>query len=368
MNQAKLKRLLNQDEGFKLDFKQKLCIAYESEKKELAKDVIAIANTEGGRGYIVFGIEDKTKHIIGIEPLPEDIEERLQHIIARRSMPPVPIALHQLVVNCKRVAVLTIFKSRQIPHQMLQNGAFYIRRGSTTDTATRHELAKMLQYAGMLVFEMVPCHHGTLEDLDFEQIKKVFKTQDYEVCLNLLMALGVIIFKQHDKSYRPTYGGLLIFGKRPQKELPQATLEIRYKGTIHLIEGNISCMLETFEEWVVQQGAKDYPIEALKEVVANALIHRDYWHTNYYTNVTLEDHKIEVSNPYCYGFAQVKNNAMRNNGWLYSRLLLVETQENKKHFGIGLEKARYLLKDHGILSVHVDETLGLFTVTLPGLK
>ena len=41
-------------------------ILIESGKKELAKDICAIANSRGGRGYIVIGVEDKTKRIIGI--------------------------------------------------------------------------------------------------------------------------------------------------------------------------------------------------------------------------------------------------------------------------------------------------------------
>ena len=61
MDSSKLKQLLKQEEGPKLDFKASLCLSTESEKKELTKDVIAMANSKGGRGYIVFGIEDKTK-------------------------------------------------------------------------------------------------------------------------------------------------------------------------------------------------------------------------------------------------------------------------------------------------------------------
>ena len=53
--------LLKREEGTKLDFKVKMDIVIESGKKELAKDICAIANSHGGRGYIVIGVEDKTK-------------------------------------------------------------------------------------------------------------------------------------------------------------------------------------------------------------------------------------------------------------------------------------------------------------------
>ena len=68
MDVHKLKQLLSQEENEKLDFKAELHLSTESERKELVKDVTAIANSRGGRGHIIFGVEDKTKRILGINP------------------------------------------------------------------------------------------------------------------------------------------------------------------------------------------------------------------------------------------------------------------------------------------------------------
>jgi len=66
MDCHKLRRLLKKEEGPKLDFKAEYDLSTESGKKELTKDVIAIANSRGGRGYIILGIEDKTKRVLGM--------------------------------------------------------------------------------------------------------------------------------------------------------------------------------------------------------------------------------------------------------------------------------------------------------------
>ncbi|WHE06136.1 ATP-binding protein [Thermoanaerobacterium thermosaccharolyticum] len=58
MDKKKLKLLVNRDEGHKLDFKLKIDLDLESGRKELAKDVCAIANSRGGRGHIIIGVED----------------------------------------------------------------------------------------------------------------------------------------------------------------------------------------------------------------------------------------------------------------------------------------------------------------------
>lgn len=66
MDADRIKQFLRREEGPKLDFKQILRLNTESEKKEITKDVIAVANSRGGRGYILYGVEDKTKRIINM--------------------------------------------------------------------------------------------------------------------------------------------------------------------------------------------------------------------------------------------------------------------------------------------------------------
>ena len=152
MDIQRLKQLLSREENEKMDFKAQLKLTTEGEKKELVKDVTAIANSRGGRGYIIFGVEDKTKRIIGIDA-GNSLEERIQQIIYHRTDPPVPVSLDLVKIKNKTVAVLTIFKSKHAPHQMLQTGAFYVRRGSTTDFSRRAELASMMQENGLMILK-----------------------------------------------------------------------------------------------------------------------------------------------------------------------------------------------------------------------
>ncbi len=95
----------------------------ESGKKELAKDVIAIANSQGGRGHLIVGVEDKTKRIVGI--IPSDYnEERIQQIVGNRCDPPLNLRVEYVEMNDKIVLVVTVFRSYKKPHQMRQTGAF----------------------------------------------------------------------------------------------------------------------------------------------------------------------------------------------------------------------------------------------------
>ncbi|WP_054738707.1 AlbA family DNA-binding domain-containing protein [Cellulosilyticum ruminicola] len=104
MNINKVRHLVTQDESLKLDFKLKLSIELDSEKKELVKDIIAMVNTHGGRRYIIFDVRE----IVGIEDLSENIEERIQQIIANRSMPPVTIAFDVISYEGKKLGIITV--------------------------------------------------------------------------------------------------------------------------------------------------------------------------------------------------------------------------------------------------------------------
>jgi len=61
-----LKELLNiHGEGDNLDFKQTFSLSSQRERAEIVRDILALANTEGG-GHIVFGVVDKSFEPIGL--------------------------------------------------------------------------------------------------------------------------------------------------------------------------------------------------------------------------------------------------------------------------------------------------------------
>ena len=110
MTIQKLEELLSLGEGEKLDYKLEFNLDTETKKKEFVKDISAIANTKGGRGYLIFGVEDKTRKVIGINGK-HPSEESIFQIISTRCDPPVPVRYEEILYKDKLLIVLTIFKS-----------------------------------------------------------------------------------------------------------------------------------------------------------------------------------------------------------------------------------------------------------------
>jgi predicted HTH transcriptional regulator len=373
MDAGRIKQLLRREEGPKLDFKQILHLNTESEKKEITKDVIAIANSRGGRGYILFGVEDKTKRVIGVDPGCFS-EEQIQQIIYNRSDPPVPVRVDFVEYEGAMLAVITVFKSRHRPHQMLQTGAFYIRRGSTTDIARRSEIAGMMQENGLKSYETVPLARATMDDLDKNLLLDYLKNLQVESenpDLILMEALGFIA-ETDNGLYNPTIGAMLLFGKNPSIFLPHCYIKIVCRDKVSHITGNIFEMIKKSSACISEiVNDSRYPFEAFEEALANAILHRDYLDIGRGIYVEVKDYYIEISNPGALiaGNSVMKymrdKNPARRNPWLYQRLL---TLEQKKHFldaGTGMSRMKKAFAGRGNVKFINIGSRNLFKVILP---
>lgn len=382
MNLQKLKILIKQKEGMKLDFKESLHLQTQTEKKEFAKDVIAIANSIGGRGYLIIGVKDKEKKIKGIEP--EELqEERLQQIISHRCDPPVNIRVECIKYNDKYIGIITIFKSDQRPHQMRQTGAFYIRRGSTTDIARRFEIARMFQEVGLISNELIPLYNLDISVLNKELINEYLKKMgilpNEKIRMNIWNNLGIIHFDSEKNRYCPTIGGLLLFCNTPQRYLTYVSVKIitfkNDKKIMHVIEGNMIEMLNRCQAFIREYLKNiDYPKDAIFECIANAVAHRDYMDISRDIVVLLGNHKVEISNPGTLPKGSNihtimrENNPTRRNNWLYNRLLLIDDTNQFLRTGIGLQKINKLFEGIGNVKFLNIEKRNLFKVVMPGLK
>ena len=171
MDVEKIKYLLTQNEGPKLDFKEDFNMDLHNKRSELSKDVIALANSQGGRGYLIYGIQDKTKVIKGVNK-EKFGEERIQQLISLTIDPPVNIRIEYFVIEEKDIVTITVFKSHNKPHQSRQTGAFYIRRGSTTDTARIDEIALLFQESNLIGNDKFPLYNLNVNVLNFDLINR----------------------------------------------------------------------------------------------------------------------------------------------------------------------------------------------------
>ncbi len=382
MDNAKLLRLIESDEGPKLDFKMYLDIGTESTKKELTKDVIAIANSYGGRGHLVLGVADKTKQIVGIDPA-EYSEERIQQIILNRCDPPVSVRVEYFEIDAQTLCVITIFRSHNRPHQMRQTGAFYIRRGSTTDYARRDEIAAMLQHNSLMYDELMPIYRAKIEHLDLDKLNRYISqttAEDYRAGHEeILCDAGLLYRDKEDGNYYATLGGLLLFGKAPQQILPHTAIVINYYDKAdqlaeQFIGGTIIEMLDRAIDFIGRHLSSGYPLAAIEEALVNALVHRDYFDVSRQIMVAIREKTIEIISPGALFDIAPTNNALRQsapkrrNNWLFHQLIILDQKRRFAHYSRGTAKIKELVSPLGKVRFVNMRKRNLFKVVLPNIE
>lgn len=360
MDVKKLKKLLKNEESIKQDYKLKLDFSTESAKKEFAKDISAIANSRGGRGYLIIGVEDKTKKIVGIEQR-DFSEEQIQQVISSRIDPPIPVSFDLINYESKKIGVITIYQSEQKPYQFRENGAFYIRRGSTTDTMRKQEIISSMQDNLSLDTELCPIIRSSINDLDMEIVKRYFNRHNVDINddnIEMLMSsAGIITRENQEKEFKCTMGGLLVFSRINFLHLPHNIVRLVNKvnsnyDEISFIQGDLLSILNQCEDKLNAILLKNYPKDAVFEGIKNAVIYRDYTTYNKEIEVIIDYKNITIISPGILlknSKAPLMNshNYIKRNMWIYEKLKTLDSKNRFNKNGRGFTRMRKAFVNHG---------------------
>lgn len=380
MDSKKLLSLIKREEGTKLDFKLRLELYYETGKKELTKDICAIANSSGGRGYIVVGIEDKSKKIIGLQEDDMFKEEQIQQIVTTRCEPPIPIEVDFVEIKNKKVGVISIYDGGQRPYQVRDNGAFYIRRGSTTDVMRKQELIALFEENLSLTIETCPLIKSNIDMLNIDLVNKYFNKKGIELTeenRNFLLISAGIAFQQKEGSpLKCTYGGLLVFSDKNYIYIPNNMIKIINKlndvsGELHIIQGNLLSMIDKAEEKIREILPKGYPIQAVIEAIKNAVLYREYFDLNKIIEITIDKNNVIISSPGEFIGENTKGqriNYNKRNIWLYEKLISLDEKRRFLNSGRGFVIIKNAFKGKGKVRFISASAEHCFKVILPGIS
>lgn len=378
MDYRKLKNLLKKEEGTKLDFKRKIDIYTDSGKKELAKDVCAIANSRGGRGYIVIGVEDKSKEVLGVEE-PNLTEEHIQQIVSSRCVPPIPVAYDLVKYEEKLLGVITIFAGNQKPYQIRDNGAFYIRRGSTTDTMKKEEVINYLSENLSFNIELSPIVNTGIKSLDNKLIDKYFLSKGIvtndENRLEFMDSASITYVDKDSGTRMVTLGGLLVFSRVNSLYIPHNMIKIinkldKLNGEIKIIQGDLLTLLDETEKYLKEVLAEKYPVYSICEAVNNAVLYRDYSLYGKIIEIILNESSIIVSSPGAMIISSndKNRNYVKKNMWIYEKLIALDDKKRYLKVSPGFIIMKRAFKNIGRIQFINSVEENNFKIIFPGIK
>ena len=315
--------------------------------KKCYDTISAFANKYGG--IIIFGINEHNNFIEQDVYDANDLQKQIT-ALCTNSMEPIirPEFLHVTYNYRKLLAV----KINEIPQNQkpcyyknagIRKGS-YIRIGDSDEPMTEYEIYCLQSYKDGIQEDLRPIKRARIDDLDTEKIQlylekiKKEKPNLSKFTNEKILKLSGIIENSTDTIY-PTLSGLIMFGEYPQGYLPQlfvacvvvpgtklgdigemgqrfddnkrveGTLDEMLEQTLTFIRRNIGTKI-IIDNNGERKNIPEYPMKALREAVANALIHRDYSisRESAYIYVQIYDDRIEIINPGdLYGNNRIEN-------------------------------------------------------------
>ncbi|MDA2935988.1 helix-turn-helix domain-containing protein [Patescibacteria group bacterium AH-259-L05] len=306
MSKNKIKKLIEKGESESLELKPSL-----SQIKEIIQTIAGLVNKNGGK--IIIGAYSKG-NILGLQ-IGKDTIERLTNKISTSLEPKIYPKIEVKEIDGKKIIIIEVSEAKEKP--VFAFGRVFKRVGKSTLRMSRQEIERLIVEKKKVYWDEQICEEAALKDIDEEKIKWFLRKAKYERNFNVepetpvgeaLERLGLI------KNGKLTNAAILLFGKKPQRFFLQAqTRCARFKGIkplefidMKVFEGNIINQRDDAVEFVkehIKLHAKivgiervekwEYPIEAIREAITNAICHRDY-EISSNVQVRIFDDRIEV--------------------------------------------------------------------------
>ncbi len=281
-----LKKLLASGETETIEFKENF-------DKETIETAVAFANTKGGSIFIGVSDNGKAKGV----PVGKEMLKNWANQISQSTEPRVIPEIEVSKIAGKSVVIIWI---KEFPIKPVSaKGRSFRRVENSNRVMTMQEIAQMHFHSVGMSWDKLPARDVTIEDIDLENVKRYIKKanetgrrkiREDEHTLQVLEKLELI------KEGKPTWAAILLFHKYPQRLLSQGVIHCgRFKEeTIviddRMIEGPIIQQVEEAMDFIrkninvrfvmtgrpAREQIWDYPLDALREAIINAVCHRDY--------------------------------------------------------------------------------------------
>ncbi len=317
MTQEEIKDIALCGETSTVQFKQEF-----TGQKEIAKEMIAFANSHGGR--ILFGIKDKTGELVGLSY--DEIQQasrELGNAANEQVKPTIYIETEVVRVDDKHVLVCSIAEGCNKPYKNLQ-GEIWVKQGSDKRRITENaEILGLFQDSGSYQPEKDAEAGTSIKDLEMAYIREYFENvygkeiEDFDQPLDrMLQSLSVLTGKGE-----VTRVGMLFFGKNPQQYEPSVVVKaVAFAGndigdTNYLdsrdITGTLPRMFKDSMAFMKSYlhheqkgqnfnsvGILEISEVVLEELLQNSLVHFDLLH-HAAIRLLIFDDRIEIVNPGC---------------------------------------------------------------------
>ena len=298
---AELKKIMVEGESHIVEFKS-------SFGKEVIETIVAFTNANGGK--VLIGVDDNAG-IIGVEITKESIQNYI-NTIKQNTQPNILVDIDEIEIEDKTILVIDIKEYPLKP--VAYKHRYYKRIKNSNHLMSLDEISNehLKTINGSWDFYIDERHD--FSDISFENIEK-FITRVEKNLGKTFSDDPMTILRKYEllKEDKLTFGAYLLF---TSNESPITAFQIgRLKDAITIIDNidintnlldQVELALEGIKkhlmtEFIITGEAQrtvryDYPLEAIREIVINMIVHRDYRDSGN-SIIKIFDDRIEFFNP-----------------------------------------------------------------------
>lgn len=293
--------------------------------KTLVETVSAFSNTNGG--LIILGVDESAGFRPVRLPEPAKLRDDLVSAVSDQLVPPIRISIELVELDSCVLVVAKIdpLSSDQRPcyvrNRGIANGSF-VRVGDGDRRMTQVEIGLAFANQGQPRYDAEPVPEAGLDDLnDAALARTLARLRDTSRALRdvddetALRRIRVLVPYENGK-IAPSIAGILTFGVFPQQFFPQLTISLIVlpRATSHgtdaprfednpvirgaipdLVAETVSALrrhmsIHSYVNGTGRRDEPDYPLEAVREAIVNAVLHRDYSPVTRGTQIQVELH------------------------------------------------------------------------------
>ena len=379
--------------GESKNIEYKVAVPKKSEK--YMKTVVAFANGNGGK--IVFGIDDKTLEIVGMD---EDnifkTMDAITNAISDSCEPRIRPDVTLQTVNDKTVIVVEILPGAMRPYYIKSEGmteGTYMRVSGTTRPVEGYMLKELILEGQNRYFDSEPCRELQITDEDIQNLCKTMKetaikntwqnsekAKIKDITKNTLLSWGILTEVQGE--IFPTNAYALLTGQLRMQPVIQCGLfkgkDRAYFADRKEFDGPIQNQVDAAYQYVLEkinmgmqiqgiyrQDVYELPTDSVRELIANAVAHRSYLEPGN-IQVAIFDDRLEVTSPgmllnnvsikkMMEGYSKPRNPAIAN-AFAYMKII--------EKWGTGIPRIFCECRDYGLPDPELIDFDGDFRVNM----
>ena len=360
MNDKELELILDEGEGFRIEFKESL--------KNIDKEIVAFANSSGGRIFIGIGDDNVVTGINITNKLKSQVQD-----MANNCQPPVDV----LIEEFGNILIINVLEIVDKPCKC--SAGFYTRIGPNSQKLDRNDIIEFFQSEGKIRFdELVNLRFDYDTHFDHAKfdiflrlagISKILDTPSMLVNLGvaekqegklIFNNSGILFFSKNlDDIYSNTAVTCALFDGTEKIDILDRRdfnedLISNIDGAMIFLKRYLAMKYEMTGE-PRRREIPEIPFDALREAVINAVAHRDYFEKG--TNVMVEifDDRVEITNfgglvkglkPEDFGKRSMPRNPKIAG--------LLNRAEYIEKMGTGINKIRKMVNDAGLPPVEFE--------------